>query len=158
MLTIARQGDGEDELDLGKHSRHLLLHMRRPELSLLCLSHCSITFKLSVLNMNLELVQSFDFYNVILSIASLKVGSFFSASNRLPSLDTFLLLFLWGRKIPFIKYFLIFSAEKFFCALCFVVNRYTAVYVVNQCTGLQGPYIRSNIPSALGLISPRKGS
>ena len=45
MLTIARQGDGEDELDLGKHRRHLLLYMRRPELSLLCGSHCSITFK-----------------------------------------------------------------------------------------------------------------
>ena len=114
MLTIERQGDREDELDLGKHSRHLLLHMRRPELSLLCLSHCCITFKLSVMNMNLELVQSFDFYNVILSIASLKVDSFFSASNRLPSLDTFLLLFLWGKSIPFIKYFLIFSAEKIF--------------------------------------------
>ena len=113
MLTIARQGDGEDELDLGKHSRHLLLHMRRPELSLLCLSHCCVTFKLSVMNMNLELFQSFDFNNAILSIASLKWAPF-SASNRLPSLNNFLLLFLWGRKIPFIKYFLIFSAEKIF--------------------------------------------
>ena len=97
MLTIARQGDGEDELDLGKHSRHLLLHLRSPQLSLEHLEHLEhlgehsrhvllhlrspqlspscvpqycIFFKLSRLNINLGLAQCFDFHSMLLSFAS----------------------------------------------------------------------------------------
>ena len=52
MLTIARQGDGEDELDLGEHSRNVLVHLCCPQLSCFFLLLVIVSFSSPRLNKN----------------------------------------------------------------------------------------------------------
>ena len=52
MLTIVRQGDREDELDLGEHSRNVLLRLCSPQLSCSSLLLDIVSFSSPRLNKN----------------------------------------------------------------------------------------------------------
>ena len=52
MLTIARQGDGEDELDLGELGRNVLVHLCCPQLSCSSLLLVIVSFSSPRLNKN----------------------------------------------------------------------------------------------------------
>ena len=52
MLTIARQGDREDELDPGELGRNIFLHVRCPQLSCSSLLLYLVSLELHRLNKN----------------------------------------------------------------------------------------------------------